>query len=81
MVVLLREIEIKGAANFLIVSILVFYEKNYLEKSHNNIKSERKLREKHLFCASKFTFKVKINLIEPFFTKINNLKMKLGHFW
>lgn len=52
MVVLLREIEIKGAANFLIVSILVFYEKNYLEKSHNNIKSERKLREKHLFCAS-----------------------------
>ena len=27
MVVLLREIEIKGAANVLIVSILVFYEK------------------------------------------------------
>ena len=33
---------------------LVFVRKNSPEKKkrHNNIKSERKLREKHLFCAS-----------------------------
>ena len=52
-VVLLREIEINVAANFLIVSILVFVRKNSPEKKkrYNNIKSERKHREKHLFCV------------------------------
>ena len=71
------------------MSILVFVRKNSPEKKkrHNNIKSERKLREKHLFCAS---FGTTIPYIQnplgqnqpkrTIFYQDNILKMKLGHF-
>ena len=66
-----------------------FCEKKFSwkKKRHNNIKSERKLREKHLFCAS---FGTTIPYIQnplgqnqpkrTIFYQDNILKMKLGHF-